>query len=89
MLNVVTDLHKQPGRWPSSGASARVEPYHRHAVVPAGQGRARGHRGYGRQARHAGFVPNGVAHVSCQENSGRTRELGSARFGAHSLLDRR
>ena len=54
-----------PRRWrrAASGASATVEPDHRHARVPAGQGRARGHRGHGGQARHAGFVPNRVAHA--------------------------
>jgi hypothetical protein len=54
-----------PRRWrrAASGASATVEPDHRHAGVPAGQGRARGHRGHGGQARHAGFVPNRVAHA--------------------------
>ena len=64
---VLTDLHKQarsapgyPRRWPASGASARVKPDHRHAVVPTGQGRARGYRGHGGKARHAGFVSNGV-----------------------------
>ena len=31
-----------------------------HTGVPAGQGRARGHRSHGCQARHAGFVPNRV-----------------------------
>jgi hypothetical protein len=35
----------------------------RSAGVPAGQGRARGHRGHGGQAGHAGFVPNRVAHA--------------------------
>ena len=65
---VLTDLHQKPGQLrdilgggrPSSGASARVEPDHRHTEVPTGQGRARGHRGHGGQAHHAGFVPNGV-----------------------------
>jgi hypothetical protein len=54
-----------PRRWrrPAAGASATVEPDHRHAGVPAGQGRARGHRGHGGKARHAGFVPNRVAHA--------------------------
>ena len=49
-------------RWrrPASTASGRVEPDWRYAGVPDGQGRARGHRGHGGQARH-GSVPNGVA----------------------------
>jgi len=67
---VLTDLHEKPGsapgyprRWRrhASGASARVEPDHRHTDIPAGQGCARGHRGHGGQARHAGFVPNVIA----------------------------
>ena len=66
---VLTDLHEKPGsapgyprRWRrhASGASARVEPDHRHTDIPAGQGCARGHRGHGLQARHARCVPNGV-----------------------------
>ena len=54
-----------PRRWrrPASGASATVEPDCRHTGVPAGQGRARGHRGQVGQARHAGFVPTRVAHA--------------------------
>ena len=47
-------------RRPVSRASARVEPDCRYAGVPNGQGRARGHRGHGGQARH-GSVPIGVA----------------------------
>ena len=65
---VLTDLHQKPGQLrdilgggrPASGASARVEPDYQHTEVPTGQGRARGHRGHGGQARQAGFIPNGV-----------------------------
>ena len=71
---VLTDLHEKPGQLrdilgggpasgasaPASGASAGVEPDRRHTEVPAGQGRARGHRGHVGQAHQAGFVPNGV-----------------------------
>ena len=39
---------------------ARIEPDHRHTGVPAGQGRARGHRGHGGQARHARFADSGL-----------------------------
>ena len=63
---VLTDLHEKPGAAPGyprprrrPSASVRIESPHRHAVVPDGQGRARGHRGYCRQA-HDGFVPNDV-----------------------------
>ena len=63
---VLTDLHQKPGQLrdilgggqpqgqaPGSNPMLDTE-------VPAGQGSARGHRGHGGQARHAGFVPNGV-----------------------------
>ena len=65
---VLTDLHEKPGQLrdilgpsgaQSQGASAKFESYHRHAVVPDGEGRARGHRGHSRQA-HDGSIPNGV-----------------------------
>ena len=65
---VLTDLHEKPGsvpgysrrsQRPASGANGRVEPDHRHTVVPDGQGRARGRRSYGGQARHASVL-NGV-----------------------------
>jgi hypothetical protein len=55
---VLTDLHKKPGqlrdyarrrRCPASAASVKSD--HRHPVIPDGQGRARGHRGHGGQAR--------------------------------------
>jgi len=39
-------------RWAVSAASVRVKSDHRHAVIPDGQGRARGHRGHGGQACH-------------------------------------
>src|SRR5262249_21232279 len=38
----------------------RIEPDHRHTGVPAGQGRARGHRGHDGQTRHAGFADSGL-----------------------------
>src|SRR6476646_7415727 len=53
---VLTDLHEKPGSAPGDSW--------RYTVVSAGQGRARGHCGHGGQARHAGFVPNRVAHAS-------------------------
>ena len=66
---VLTDLHEKPGQLrdilgPGHGQlqSVRVQPDRRHAVVPDGQGRARGHRGHGRQA-HDGFFTNDVAHA--------------------------
>ena len=69
---VLTDLHGKPGQLRDilGGGGAqpqeqaqRSNPNHRHAGVPAGQGRARWHRGHGGQARHAGFVPNRVTHA--------------------------
>src|SRR5436309_9961479 len=57
---VLTDLHKKPGQLrdmlggdasQASGASVRVKSDHRHPGIPDGQGRARGHRGHGGQAR--------------------------------------
>jgi len=56
---VLTDLHQKPGqlrdmlggRRPASAASVRVKSDHQHPVIPDGQGRARGHRGHGGQAR--------------------------------------
>jgi hypothetical protein len=65
---VLTDLHVKPGqlrgysrRWRRpAAASVRVKPDDRHPEIPAGKGRARGHRDHGGQARH-GSVPDDVA----------------------------
>ena len=79
---VLTDLHGKPGQLrdilgggdaqPQQQAST-VEPDHRHTGVPAGQGRARGHRGHGGQARHAGFIPNRVAHGQARSRQPKVR----------------
>ena len=65
---VLTDLHAKPGQLRDilgggqpQGQAPGSNPISRHTEVPAGQGRARGHRGHGGQARHAGFVPTGVS----------------------------
>src|SRR5262245_7976134 len=61
--NVLTDLHEKPGqlrdilrpsRCPVPGASVKLQSDRGHAVVPDGQGRARGHRGHCRQT-HDGW----------------------------------
>ena len=62
---VLTDLHEKPGQLRDIlGGGEQASVNYWHTVVPAGQGRARGHCGHGGQARHAGFVPNRVVRLT-------------------------
>ena len=77
---VLTDLHKKPGQLRDilgggqpQGQAPGSNPIIDMLIVPTGQGRARGHRGHGGKARHAGFVSNGVR----QRRSGRLVHLGA------------
>ena len=89
---MLTDLHKKPGQLRDilggghPQGQARVKPDHRHAIVPTGQGRARGHRGHGGQARHAGFVSNGVRQREWSFGSLRSKPMIRSMAVAFALI---
>ncbi|MGY4357632.1 hypothetical protein ACVW0J_004125 [Bradyrhizobium sp. i1.7.7] len=69
---VLTDLHGRPGQLRDILASGDAQPHEQaqpsNPIIDilastAGKGRARGDRGHGGQACHAGFIPNRVAHA--------------------------
>jgi hypothetical protein len=69
---VLTDLHEKPGRLRDilgpGGAQPQQQAQGSNPITnlltsPQAKAVLRGHHGHGRQARHAGFVWNGVAHA--------------------------